>query len=209
MTPITRDEIRSEEELKEFLLQNDQDNHRIKKPTYKGRRSKERAIKDARDFLATQHPELMAIMVGIAKGNATDVSCPQCGHKFKAHTLKGADREMLIHLDNRVQGKTTTVIDAIVSVELTNAQLGEVWRKAAGSNTLYEEIRNIQIIEAEVTEIPIDVKEQLLLKESDEKRPPIIIPDMMSTPIIAPTITEDIDKIEQELEDGYVEVSRN
>ncbi len=175
-------------------------------------KSDEVTSRQARQYLLKSHPEIMETMVAAALGKEEQITCPYCKEKFGIKTCKGADRELLMHLDNRVQGKPTTVtqLDAVFKVDLSNGQLMEIWNRAKqAAITVNNDIKLINIFETEVTKVPEEVQKLLEKPKPDYQHTKVSVPDLMAS--VIPQIvtdTEEIDKITRKIDDDYVSVTQ-
>jgi len=106
----------------------------------RGRPKKDEAL------IKAAHPETMRIMIAKAHGVARNVTCPECGTKFDVKVGDKADRELLMHLDNRVQGKPVakTEVDMMATMELSSGQL----LRLADSLRDYMKMREAETIES-------------------------------------------------------------
>lgn len=106
----------------------------------RGRPKKEEAL------IKAAHPETMRIMIAKAHGIARNITCPECGAKFDVKVGDKADRELLMHLDNRVQGKPVakTEVDMNATMELSSGQL----LRLAESLKEYMKMREAETIES-------------------------------------------------------------
>ncbi len=127
-------------------------------------------LKKAMEVVEGAHPELIEAMIQIAKGEVVWIKCPECKESFRQfkcpkckktieHECIGkADREMLIHLDNRILGKPkqTTEIDLNAHVEVNNIQLNTMLQKVLEyQRQLLLPENDPDIIEGEIKEIPV------------------------------------------------------
>lgn len=89
-----------------------------------GRKPKESTLfKEAQRVILDSHPETVRLLITKAHGIARKIKCPHCGQKFDYKVGDGVDKELLQHLDNRVQGKPTNRIEADIKQDISSSQM--------------------------------------------------------------------------------------
>lgn len=95
-----------------------------------GRKKKESTFfKEASAKILEAHPKTVEVLINMAHGVARKVKCPACKHEFEVKLGDKADREALVHLDNRIQGKPKNIseVDMMQRIEMTSTQLVKMY----------------------------------------------------------------------------------
>jgi hypothetical protein len=108
-------------------------------------------VKKAVEKLHERFPVILENLVASGLGTKM-IRCPSCKRRFKIDIPK--DTQVLIHLDNRVQGKPMqkTELDIAGSIEFSSEQLRALLNRVVAFQESYAK-EDIQIVEAEIKEI--------------------------------------------------------
>lgn len=80
--------------------------------------NKETMYKRAIDLYQENFEEIVREMIAKALAQEIVVECPECGHKWKLKVAGTGDKDLLIHIDNRILGRAAQTIDHRISATL-------------------------------------------------------------------------------------------
>jgi len=88
------------------------------------KRKAETFFKEAISKYHEKLPEVTQHLIAKALGEPQLIACPKCKHEWPVNILGTGDKDCLIHIDNRVQGKPVakTEVDLAMKHELSSSQ---------------------------------------------------------------------------------------
>lgn len=119
-------------------------------------------------------PEVTESLIAKALGEPQTIICKHCRKEFQVNILGTGDKDCLIHIDNRIQGKPVakTEVDLLARTELSPSQAIRLLQQLHEFERQYQAL-DLEVIEGEVKELPCPLSPQdiVALRQETEGKP--------------------------------------
>jgi len=139
--------------------------------------SAETVFRQAMSKYRERLPDVTASLIAKALGEPQTVICRHCKKGFEVNILGTGDKDCLIHIDNRIQGKPVakTEVDLLARTELSPSQALRLLQQLHEFERQYQAI-DVDVIEGEVLELPCPMSplDMVALRQETGEKPPDI-----------------------------------